>query len=172
MKRILLPLALFACFYGESLFVDLFSTASLFKDRLVIPHFLLIALTLMGIYFFRNTAIMYAAAFGLIFDIYYTEIIGVYLFLFPISVYIASKMIKLLQVNVLTAALIVIINISLVEWLIYGLNILLFNVPVRMMEFLENRLLPSLALNLIFYFIIFVPYTRWLQHLHKKLSSE
>lgn len=172
MKRVLLPLVLFACFYGESLFVDFFSTASLFKDRLVIPHFLLIALTLMGIYLFRNMTIMYAALFGLIFDIYYTGIIGTYLFLFPISVYIASKMIKILHVNILTVGLIVLVNVSLVESLVYGLNILLFNVPVTMMAFLENRLLPSLVVNLIFYFIIFVPYTRWLQHLHKQLLSE
>lgn len=172
MKRVLLPLVLIACFYGESLFTDFFTTASLFKDRMVIPHFLLIALTLMGIYFVRNTTIIYAALFGLIFDIYFTGIIGAYLFLFPICVYIASKMIRILHVNVLTVGLIVIVNISLVESLIYGLNILLFNVPVTMMEFLENRLLPSLVLNLIFYFIIFIPYTRWLQHLHKQLSSE
>lgn len=172
MKRVFLPLVLLVCFYSESLFVDYFSTASLFKEKLVIPHFLLIGLTLMGIYFFRNTTIMYAALFGLIFDIYYTGIIGAYLFLFPISVYIASKMIKLLHVNVLTAGLIVLVNISLVESLIYGLNILLFNVPVTMMEFLENRLLPTLVLNLIFYFIIFIPYTRWLQNMHKQLLSE
>jgi rod shape-determining protein MreD len=172
MKRIILPLVLFLCFYGESLFAHFTADSSFFKDMLAIPHFLLASLILTGIYFFRNTALVYAAVFGLIFDIYYTGMIGAYLFLFPIAVYLAAKMKRIVHLNVLTSGLIVLLNIALVEMLIYGLNMLLFNVPVTMAAFLKMRLAPSLSINLIFYILIFFPFTKWLQNRQNQLLSD
>ena len=76
MKRIVLPLLLALTFYGESLFADFFppEIMAFGGERLFVPHFILVILVIMGIYYFRNHALIYAAILGLLFDVYYTEI--------------------------------------------------------------------------------------------------
>ncbi|VEF47472.1 rod shape-determining protein MreD [Bacillus freudenreichii] len=172
MKRFILPLITIICFYAESLFVEFFPAFSFLGDRIVIPRFLLVVLTMMGIYYFRNVTLIYAAIFGLVFDIYYTGVIGAYLFLLPIAVYAASKMMKVLQINVLTSGLVVLIIIALVEILVYSLNILLFDVNMTTAQFLTNRLIPTLTLNLVIYLVIYFPFSRWLQNRKKEILSE
>ncbi len=172
MKRVVLPLITVLCFYGESIFVELLPIFSFLDNRIVVPRFLLVVLILMAIYYFRNVTLIYAAIFGLLFDIYYTGVIGAYLFLFPIAVYTASKMVKVLQINVLTSGLITMLIVAMTEALVYGLNLLLFDVNVTVSQFIYARLLPTLTLNFIFYLIIFFPFSRWLQNRSKELFSE
>ncbi len=172
MKRVVLPLITVLCFYGESIFVELLPIFSFIDNRTVVPRFLLVVLILMAIYYFRNVTLIYAAIFGLLFDIYYTGVIGAYLFLFPIAVYTASKMVKVLQINVLTSGLITMLIVAMTEALVYGLNILLFDVNVTVSQFIYARLLPTLTLNFMFYLIIFFPFSRWLQNRSKELFSE
>lgn len=172
MKRFILPLITIICFYAESLFIEFFPAFSFLGDRFVVPRFLLVVLTMMGIYYFRNVTLIYAAIFGLLFDVYYTGVIGAYLFLLPIAVYAASKMMKVLQINVFTSGLVSLIIIAVVETLVYGLNILLFDVKMTAAHFLNNRLIPTLTLNLVFYLLIFFPISRWLQNRKKEILSE
>ena len=172
MKRYVLPLITIICFYAESLFVEFFPAISFLDGKIVVPRFLLVVLIMMGIYYFRNVTLIYAAIFGLLFDIYFTGVIGAYLFIFPIAVYAASKMMKVFQINILTSGLAILIIVALVETLIYALNILLFDVKITTTQFLYNRLIPTLILNLIFYLLIFFPLSRWLQNRQKELLSE
>lgn len=79
---------------------------------------------------------------------------------------------KVLQINVLALGLAVLVIVALTEALVYGLNILLFDVKMTAGQFLYNRLIPTLILNLIFYLIIFFPLSRWLQNRKKELLSE
>ncbi|GIN22672.1 rod shape-determining protein MreD [Siminovitchia fordii] len=172
MKRYVLPLITIICFYAESLFVEFFPALSFLDGKIVVPRFLLVVLIMMGIYYFRNVTLIYAAIFGLLFDIYFTGVIGAYLFIFPIAVYAASKMMKVFQINILTSGLAILIIVALAETLIYALNILLFDVKITTTQFLYNRLIPTLILNLIFYLLIFFPLSRWLQNRQKELLSE
>lgn len=172
MKRIILPLITLLSFYSDSIFAEFFPELSFLGDRIAVPRFLLVVLTLMGIYYIRNVTLIYAGILGLMYDVYYTGIIGAYLFLLPISVYIASKIMKMIQNNLFTAGLVVLVNVSLVEFLIYGLNYLLFEVNVTIPQFMDIRLWPTLLLNLIFFLIIVIPFSRWLQKRKKELASD
>ena len=172
MKRIILPLVAILSFYGDSLFAEFFPDISFMGDRLAVPRFLLVVLTLMGIYYFRNVTLIYAGILGLMYDVYYTGIIGAYLFLLPISVYAASKMMKIIQTNLLTAGLVVLINLLMVEFLIYGLNVLLFGVKVTVTQFMDARLWPTLLLNIIFFLVIVIPFSRLLQKRKKEILSD
>ena len=159
MKRIVLPFLLALTFYAESLFADFFppEIMAFGGERLFVPHFILVNLAIMGIYYFRNYALIYAAVMGLLFDVYYTELIGVYLFLFPITVYIASKISKFLQANFFVAAVITLLNVAIVEVLVYILNVLVLQVKMAPSVFYSLRLWPTLALNLVFFIIVFIP---------------
>ena len=145
MKRIVLPFLLALTFYAESLFADFFppEIMAFGGERLFVPHFILVNLAIMGIYYFRNYALIYAAVMGLLFDVYYTELIGVYLFLFPITVYIASKISKFLQANFFVAAVITLLNVAIVEVLVYILNVLVLQVKMAPSDILFSKIMAN-----------------------------
>lgn len=172
MKRIVLPLILSLLFVSESLFVQFFPHDAFDGRFIIVPHFLLVVLLLMCIYYIRNQALLYAFIFGLIFDITYTGILGVYLFLFPLTLYITSKMMKVLQSNIFIAALVILFNLALVEFLVYELNILINHVTMTMVDFLNRRLLPTLVVNLIFFIIFSYPLKKWLEKRKKEVLDE
>ncbi|WP_066137191.1 rod shape-determining protein MreD [Lederbergia lenta] len=172
MRNIILPLLLTLAFYLESIFVDLLPPEAFGSERIVVPHFLLTLLIIMGIYYLRNHALLYAALFGLLFDVYYMDIIGIYLFLFPIAVYLASKMMRILHVNIFTAAIALIVNIAFVEILVYIFTVLVFRINIIPSEFGMVRLLPTLILNLASFILIFFPFTKFLQKTKKDIVED
>ncbi|QQZ10719.1 rod shape-determining protein MreD [Heyndrickxia vini] len=172
MKRIVLPLILSLSFIFESIFVQYFPHQAFGGRYTIVPHFLLVVLLLMGIYYIRNRTILYAFIFGLLFDINYTGILGVYMFLFPFMIYLTSKMMKILQANIFVAGLIVLVDIIIVEFLVYELNILINHVTMSMVDFLYVRLIPTLVLNLIFFIIFSYPMKKWLEKRKKEVLDE
>ncbi len=169
MKRLVLPLLLTLCFYCESVFVEL-TPPGLFKlDILLVPHFLLVLFIVMGIFYLRNQTLIYAAIFGLLFDIYYTEIIGVYLFLLPIAVYLASKMARVVQANIITTFFISLLCVGMVEFVVYGMNVFVLQRNVDTHTFLNQRLWPTLIINQIFFLVIYFPFKKLLSK-HKKIE--
>lgn len=172
MKRAVLPLVLTLCFISESLFVELFPIEAFDGQRIIVPRFLLVLLSLMGIYYIRNKTIIYGALFGFLFDVYYTGVIGVYMSLFPLAVYFTAKLIKIIQVNLVTAGLIALLNITVVEVLVFGLNKLILHVHMSPLEFADLRLWPTLVLNLAFFILICYPTRNWLMRRKKEELDE
>ncbi|MCR2820539.1 rod shape-determining protein MreD [Lederbergia panacisoli] len=172
MRRLILPFLLTLCFYFESIFVEFLPTGTLGRDWILVPHFLLVLLIMMGISFFRNRTLIYAAVFGLLFDIYFTEIIGIYMVLFPIAVYISAKLAKTLFSNVFTALFTSILCVSLVETIVYGMNILVLRNSMEINEFAMIRLVPTLILNAVFFLIVYFPFNRFLLNRKKEELSE
>ncbi|HEY4554430.1 MAG TPA: rod shape-determining protein MreD [Bacillaceae bacterium] len=171
MRRIILPLVLALAFYSESLFAAFFPPEAFGAERLFIPHFVASLLIFMGIYHFGHRALVYAAIFGLIYDVYYTGIIGVYLFMFPIAVYFAMKLMKVWHTNLLTSGLAAILSLALMESLVYGFQLLVMHVSVTPADFATDRLLPTLILNLAFIILVSFPFSRFLMR-RKKEEAE
>jgi len=120
---------------------------------------------LLAIYNAPKIAIIYGFAFGLLFDIVYTEIIGVYLFLFPLTIYLVMKAMKVLMANALVVMIIIMAGISLLEAVIYKLNHFIHLTDLTFSEFAQMRLLPSLCLNLIFLVLAYYPLKRYFEKL-------
>ena len=101
MKKAFLPIIISLCFLFESIFVELLP-AELFKSsRILVPHFLMVTIIFVTIYISPKHGIMYGFIFGILFDIVYTEIIGIYLFMFPLVAYITSWIMRILQTNII-----------------------------------------------------------------------
>lgn len=172
MKRIVLPLILSVCFIVESLFAEFFPNGIFGIHKIFVPHFLLVMLILMGIYYVRNRTILYAFIFGLLFDAFYTGILGVYLFVFPLIVYITSSLMKVLQANLFVSAIVTLVDIAIAEFIVYGLNILILKTTMPAIDFVNLRLIPTLILNIVFYFIIFYPVRKYLLRVKKQVLDE
>jgi rod shape-determining protein MreD len=147
LRKFLLPLLFLFLFILESLFVE-FLPAKIFGfERIFVPHFLFIAILFLTIFVEKKQGIIYAAIFGLLFDIVYVEIIGIYFFLYPFISYLIYKLLEILQANIITAFLATLLGISLLEVGVYEMNYLIHVTDLDFMGFINLRFYPTLLLN-------------------------
>jgi rod shape-determining protein MreD len=171
-KRLTLPLVTLLLFYSESLFVIFFLKIESFEGRIIVPHFLIIFILFICVFFQYRTALLYAFIFGFLFDIFYTEINGIYLVFYPFVVFLAHAMLKILHNNLFVFSLIVIINLSVLEFLVYQINVIIQRTDMTFIQFADLRLWPTLALNTVFYIIFSYPFKVFLQRKQKQLLED
>ncbi|MFZ7945550.1 rod shape-determining protein MreD [Neobacillus sp. 19] len=160
MKKFLLPLLFLFLFILESLFVQ-YSPAEMFgRNRIIAPHFLFAALLFLTIYVGKKQGIIYGAIFGLLFDIVYIEIIGIYLFLYPFVCYLISKIMHIMQTNFLIAFIVSLFGIALLEVGVYEMDHLIHVTNLDFKSFINLRFYPTLILNAIFLVIAGYPFKR------------
>lgn len=166
MRKFYLPLFFSFLFILESLFVQ-FLPESLIDGQygILVPHFLLISVFFLTVYGNEKRGIIYGVIFGFLFDIIYTEILGVYLYLYPITTYIVSKIMKVLQVNIVIVSLASLVGVAVLEIAVYELNSLIGLTTLDFMTFLGWRLFPTLLLNAIFLLIAAYPLKRQFEKL-------
>nr|WP_239094148.1 rod shape-determining protein MreD [Bacillus sp. B15-48] len=156
----IIPLLLLFLFVFEGLFTQLFP-ADLFNGHFIfVPRFLIIALFFLSIYGDSKHGILYGFLFGLLFDIVYTEIIGIYLFLFPLVITIFLNVMKIIQTNIILVSFASILCIALLEMSVYVLNLLIHITNISFSAFLDMRLIPTLILNVIFVLLTAYPIKR------------
>lgn len=172
MKRFLLAFIIFFAFLFESIFVELVPAERFGIDRFFVPRFTIVLIMLIAFFYNRNKAILYAIIFGLLFDIIYTDIIGVYMFSFPLIVYIISLFKKVLHTNLLVVFFVVVVGIGLLEVLIYGILYLVNVTNIDWNQFMYTRLFPTLVLNGVFLIVIYYPMKKFLSKLEKLENKE
>lgn len=172
MKKFLLPLLFLFLFILESLFVQYVPADMLGHNRILAPHFLFAALLLLTIYVSRKQGIIYAAIFGLLFDIVYIEIIGIYFFLFPFVAYLAAKLMNIIQLNIIVAFLVSLLGVALLEVGAYEMDHLIHITSLDFKSFLDLRFYPTLIINAIFILITVYPLKRLFEKHAEGLRDE
>lgn len=172
MRKFILPLLFILLFVIESTFVQMVPPKEYFgNERFLIPHFLMIAILLLTIYGSKKYGLLYAFIFGLLFDIVYTEIIGIYLCLFPLIAYITSQLMRILQNNIIVTSLVVLFGIGVLEFGAYGMNIIINRTAMPLADFTLIRLIPTLILNLIVIIAGVYPLKRHFEKFIESLSE-
>ncbi|EFI83560.1 rod shape-determining protein MreD [Listeria grayi] len=161
-KNVALPAIIILTFILEGVASLIFGKQLFAENRLFIPHFLLVMLILMTAFYKRNPTLIYAFILGLVYDIYYTNIMGVFFALFPLIVYITDKFLQVFQKNILLLALITIFDIILMESIVYAFYLLIGKTNMEIFAFIDTRLWTTILLNFAFYLIAYFPFRRFL----------
>ncbi|WML47385.1 rod shape-determining protein MreD [Neobacillus sp. PS3-34] len=172
MRKLLLPLLFGFFFIFESLFVQYMPSEAFGRPMILVPHFLLSAILFLSIFGSRKHGIIYGIVFGLLFDVVYTEIIGIYLFMFPVAAYFVAKMMRILHANIFIASMITLISIAFVEIGVYEMNLLIHVTDLSFVNFIQMRFYPTLLLNLAFIIVAAYPLKRHFEKLSEELGSE
>ncbi|MDX8359418.1 MULTISPECIES: rod shape-determining protein MreD [Bacillaceae] len=162
MRRFYLPLFATFLFIAESTIIDIFPPERFFKDFIYVPRFSLIMFIFITVYRDKLIGIIYAAIFGLLYDVVYTEVIGIYMFSYPVAAYLVFKLMKFLQSNLVIVSVICLFMISFIEYYVYGLYALITSTQMSINDFSMNRLYPTIVLNSIFLVIFSYPLKRYL----------
>lgn len=157
MRKFLLPIILTLLFVFESTFVELFSGKFIASGWIVTPRFLIAAIIFVAIYVGEKQGVFYGLVFGLLFDIVYTEVLGIYLFLFPVIAFLVAKLMTFLHNHVVISSMMTIIGIAVLEVVVYQINFLIRFTTIDFTLFLINRLFPTIILNIAFLIIFAFP---------------
>ncbi len=160
--KFFLPLMISFSFLFESIFVELLPKAYSTSETILVPHFLIVVIIFTAIYGNRKQGLIYGFIFGLLFDIVYTEIIGIHLFLLPLVTYIIASIMKLLQTNIIVVSFVTLLGVALFELGVYEMNFLIGITNMAFVDFLNIRLLPTLILNSIFIVIAAYPLKKFM----------
>ena len=172
MRKAFLPIIISLCFLFESVFVEMLP-AELFKSSSIfVPHFLMVAIIFVTVYISQKHGIMYGFIFGILFDIVYTEIIGIYLFMFPLVAYITSWIMRVLQTNIILVSFVAILGVGFLELGVYEMNFLIGRTDMVFASFMDIRLVPTLILNLIFIILVSYPLRKYLDLYAEALRNE
>lgn len=150
MIRYLLPALALALFFLEPVF-GLFSPLQL--DGVyyyIVPRFLLMYLIFVTVYYDAKRAMIYGLFFGLLYDVFFIDIIGLYSFLYPLMCLIASYIVKSVQRNLVVATLLTLVLTALFEFMLYLFFSAISLAALPAEAFFISRLLPTMIANSLF----------------------
>ncbi|WP_026906332.1 rod shape-determining protein MreD [Paucisalibacillus globulus] len=166
MRHIFLPLILLLLVALEGVALDILPSSLIDGDMMITPHWVLMFLVLIAIFYDRNNSyhsIIYAAIFGLLIDISYTGILGVYMFTYTVVIYIIRELRNILHSNIYSTLLFGIISIMIAELIINLIYYVVGIIDLIWMDYLMERLLPSILANFIFLLILYPLFAKRLE---------
>lgn len=167
MKRIYLPLILLFLVIFEGLAINLLPTSIVLSDYLVIAHWVLVFLIYIAIYYDTEStyyAVVYAFIFGLLIDVIYTGILGVYMFSYGLTAYMIHGLQRLLQRNIYVLIFLGVLGLIIAELSIFIMFYVVGITNMILQDYLLQRLLPTVLANLIFLLILFPIFKKKMVH--------
>ena len=147
MIRSVIPLIAVLLFFLEPIF-SLFSPISFGEGiYILVPRFVIIYLIFVAVYYSQKQAIIYGIVFGLLYDMFYIDIIGLYAFLYPVICYIASVIIHQVHKHIVTVMFLSLVLVGLLEVLSYSFASLIAITSMEPNQFLTMRLIPTIIAN-------------------------
>lgn len=158
MKHLYLPLILFLLIVIEGISVHTFPFVFWDSQSVYIPHYAFAFLIMIAIFYDEENTYfsgVYALIFGLLIDIAYTDVLGVYMFSYALVIYIINVLSKYYKGNFYMTLLIGIIGISLTDALIHLIYMTIDKTNLNWNAYLNVRLIPTLLINSIFLIVIY-----------------
>jgi rod shape-determining protein MreD len=162
MHSILLALLTFFVFIFEGTVMQILIPEQIGDNIVLIPRFTMIIVGFIAIYLTPGRGIVYGLIFGLLYDIIFTNLIGVYTFSIAFVAYVLVFIARFFHGNLFITLVVSLIGVSMLEFLVYGLFTLIGLIDVQIDIFAYQRLFPSLLLNGAFVLIVYFPLKKWL----------
>ncbi|WP_059103923.1 rod shape-determining protein MreD [Shouchella shacheensis] len=170
MSRIYFASVLFVLLVLEGSLVQYLLQNNLSDDLLVIPRFLIVIIVMIGIFVNRHQGLAFGFAFGLLYDVVYTNFLGVYTFGFAFLGYALGFSVKSIQDSALWPVLLSFLGVLLFEYYQYGMFLAIGVTELSGGEFFSTRLLPTLLLNSAFAILFVLPFRKLAQHVNHQAS--
>lgn len=127
------------------------------NGSVMVPRLIILIFVLLSFYLPKNKMILYGIIFGFLYDSYYVGILGVYVAIFPLIVYVTNSLKQVLNPNPITIGMMIFINLTILETMLYWIYKILGFTIIDMNTFMAGRLGPTLLLNLVFFIFTFYP---------------
>jgi rod shape-determining protein MreD len=163
-----LSVVMFLLFLIEGTIAQVFASEVWGLPWLIVPRFVLVGIVFIGLYAGRRRALLFGLFFGLLYDVVYAEVIGVYAFATATLGYLAGLASRYFH----QSWLLVLVNVLLVtfinEWLVYEIYHLFNMANMNGSQLLFDEAIPTVVFNVLFALVIFRPMSKLL---HKSLNK-
>lgn len=167
MKRVYLPAILFLFFIIEGTIMQVIAPENYGSAIVLVPRFTMIIIVFVALYVSIPLAVFYAIVIGLLYDVIYTDFIGIYMFSMAVTAYIVGQSAKVMHINAIVGMLVSFVTVIVLDFLVYGVYTLIGFVDMPIKLFMLERLLPSLLLNGVFFILIYVPMKKTIKKLRE-----
>ncbi|MCL1990298.1 MAG: rod shape-determining protein MreD [Defluviitaleaceae bacterium] len=157
----------------DNVLVIFFPIQPVFGNYHIVPYLLLISIVVSVFYDEKNHAPWLALIFGLIYDTYSTNLLGIYAVLFPSLVILMKKyVVPVTPINFVSIFYVSTVSILAAEVIIYLLVMLI--IPARALsitstiDFIQHRLMITLMFNMSLLAVIYLPLVKFLKPKHEK----
>ena len=148
----------------DNLLVIFFPIQPIFGNYLVVPYLLLIGLCIYTFYDEKNYSFWLAIVFGLIYDIFATNLLGLYIIMFPTMVMLIKKrLVEVTPVNFISIFYVSTVAILAVEIIVYTFVRIITARNMTLLEFAQYRLFITLIFNTFLLLIFYLPLVKFLQ---------
>ncbi|NGQ94308.1 rod shape-determining protein MreD [Brevibacillus sp. SYP-B805] len=160
MARLILTSTLLVLFILEGTVLQILTPSAWGLSWMAVPRFALVGAILVAMLLGRREGLFYGLAIGLLQDVLYGQVIGVYALTMMVACYFAGLAVLLFH----RTPAVLFVTVALVlfghEWFLYSLFRLFSTFPVDVQWILTKQILPSVACNLLFAMLIYLPFSR------------
>jgi len=152
-KTILIFVLLFTL---DNLLGIIFPLRSLFGNYVVVPYLTLIGFCIHSFYDENDRLLWVALVFGLVYDMFGANLLGLYSSIFPLLVFIMKKyIVPVTPINFVSLFYIVAVAILAVETVIYLFVMIITSVTTTPWAFIQYRLVITIVFNIIILTILY-----------------
>ncbi|MDO5374584.1 MAG: rod shape-determining protein MreD [Staphylococcus rostri] len=155
-KSIYYVLGALLCFYLDTLLTFMSPIAIGHIKFILVPHLVFLYLILITVYRNTSTALVLGILVGIIQDLYFGQIYGLYLFGYLLSILIADKFLKVFFRDHVMVYWMILLGIVFLEIFVVAVYSVLGLIDFQIIPFITLRLLPTLFLNALLLIVIYV----------------
>src|SRR5699024_3220996 len=144
-------------------------------NLLITPHWIFMFLLLMTFKFDTNNtfyAVIYGAFFGILVDIVYSDVLCIYMFIYPFVIYLVHISKHFLLTNFYMLLIIASASLLVVEFLLFIVYSFVLSLDLSQAYFLFNRYIPTLIANLLFLLLLYVLFSGMMERWRRDLFKE
>lgn len=166
MVRYLLPFLVFFSFLIEGTWFQIFVNTSSGEVEWV-PRFTLLLVIFTSIYRGPGAGIILGLFAGALYDLTYTDLLGLYIFSFGLVAYLCSYPFRGIKSSLVLQLSVVIGALVIFEWMTYGIYYVTDYTNVVFADFFVWRLMPSLLLNTAAAALLYLPLQKLFIYIEK-----
>lgn len=160
------PLVMILMFLLDGIVMNHFSPLLIESGYTLMPRMVVITLVMLTFWIENPRMFWFAVIVGLMYDSYYSGILGIYMAIFAAIVRFAWVIRGRMSLNPFTLGVALVVLLSLTEVSVYGVYLLQGFTTMAWRDFVVQRLTSSLVLNLVLYYILYFPlkkFAQWIQ---------
>ncbi|SDN59220.1 rod shape-determining protein MreD [Alkalicoccus daliensis] len=159
--RFALPAVMFLLFILEGTAFQIFAPDYRGSELQFIPRFMFLLILMTGIFRGRSHGLFYAVIFGILYDIVYSPVLGVYTFGIGLLTYLFSMSTSYIKRRLGLVLLLVLMAVIGFEYYVYGMMSLLGITSLAHEAIFTTRLLPSFIMNGLVAALMVYPVRSW-----------
>lgn len=161
MIRFALPAVMFILFVLEGTVFQIFAPDYRGADLTFVPRFMFILILLTGIFRGRSHGLFYAIIFGILYDIVYSPVLGIYTFGIGFITYIFSMSTSYVKRRLALVTLLAFAAVIGLEYYTYGMMSLLGITSLPHEAIFTTRFIPSFLMNGLAAALMVYPVRSW-----------